>query len=416
MRRLRTRLGSAVNGLGPALGTYHAAGAELGAVETARHKTGDCRVVLRLHVAVRGQVHGGRPTAGHANQIDVKLPSVGQVGFAHMLTAGHIGQGHAGHQLDACSARSTLHIGVRLATQIRYTHLCPRARQSQRVGVGRIVVDAKQRTLPRCDRIAVDVLSNGVAEHHARFVVASEYQWALNRPTGHYDRARAHGVLTLARNAIFSVGHTGCAALHDAHRVAVINAKGGGAGEGTHFAGGFNLRQHLCAPVCCSAVHRMAEQCAADFKVLLHQQHIGSSTRSGQGCGQTGRARADHQHIGVNVVPVVTVHVKVIDACAQAGSLADEMFVEHPRVARRPHEGLVIKPGHEHRRQQVVDRHHVELDRGPGVLRAGYQPVFHFGHRGSDIGFSGAAVAQGQERIGLFHTGGHDAARAVVFE
>ena len=64
-------------------------------------------------------MHSRRPTAGHADQIDVKLQSVGQVGFAHMAAASHIGQGHAGHQLDACRARSALYIGVGLAAQIR---------------------------------------------------------------------------------------------------------------------------------------------------------------------------------------------------------------------------------------------------------------------------------------------------------
>ena len=50
--RQRTRLGSAVNRLLPVLGAHHAACAELGAVETAWHKAGDCRVVLRFHVTV----------------------------------------------------------------------------------------------------------------------------------------------------------------------------------------------------------------------------------------------------------------------------------------------------------------------------------------------------------------------------
>ena len=361
-------------------------------------------------------MHGRRPTAGHADQIDVKLQSVGQVGFAHMASAGHIGQGHAGHQLDARRPGSALYIGMGLAAQIRYPHLRSSAGQCQRIGIGRVVVDAKQRPLSRCHRVAVDVLTDSVAQHHARFVVAREHQRALNRPAGHHDSSSAHGVLALARNAVCGVGYAWRAALHHADRVAVVNAKRGSAGERTHLAGGSNLTQHLSAPARRHAVHCVAQQCAAHLKVLFHQQHIGTRPCSGQGRRQTGRARSNHQHVGVDVVPVVAVHVKVIDAGTQAGSLADEMFVEHPRVARRPHEGFVIKPGHKHRRQQVVDRHQVEFDRGPGVLRARHQPVFDFGHGGGDIGFACATVTQRQERVRFFHARSHDAARTVVFE
>ena len=416
LRRLRPRLGSAVNRLRPALGPHHAACAELGVVETARDKAGDYRVVLRLHVAVRGQVHGRRPTARHADQIHVDPPAVGEVSPSHMAAAGHIGQGHAGHQLDARSARGALYIGVGLAAQVRHLYLRSSAGQCQRIGIGRVVVDAKQRPLSRCDRVTVDVLADGVTEHHARFVIAREHQRALNRPAGHHDGPGAHGVLALARNAVLGIGHTWRAALHHADRVAVVDAKRRGAGQGAHLAGDGKLRQHLSAPARGSAVHRLAEQSAAHFKILLHQQHIGSGAGRSQGRGQTGSARSDHQYVGVNVVPVVAVHIKVIDAGAQTGGFADEMFVEHPRVARRPHESLVIEPGHEHRRQQVVDRHQVELDRGPGVLRARHQAVFDFGHGGGDIGLACAAVTQRQEGVGLFDARSHDAARAVVFE
>ena len=131
---------------------------------------------------------------------------------------------------------------------------------------------------------------------------------------------------------------------------------------------------------------------------------------------QSRRAGADHQHVGVVVVPVVAVHIGVIDRGPQTGRLADEMLVQHPRMARRAHKGFVIKTGHEKRRQHRGDGHGIEFDGRPGVLRAGAQAVFQLYNGGCDIGLVRAVGAHGQEGVGFLDPRGHDAARTVVFE
>jgi hypothetical protein len=58
----------------------------------------------------------------------------------------------------------------------------------------------------------------------------------------------------------------------------------------------------------------VAQQRTADFKVLFHQQHVRTGAGRSERSRQAGSARTDDEHIGVDVVPVVTVHVKVIHA------------------------------------------------------------------------------------------------------
>ena len=134
--------------------------------------------------------------------------------------------------------------------------------------------------------------------------------------------------------------------------------------------------------------------------------------RRAQTCG----ARANYQHIGVVVVPVVAVDIGVVDGRAQACGLADEVLIEHPGAAGRAHKGLVIKAGHKNRRQHRGDGHGVKAHRRPSVLRAGDQTCLQLKHGSGNIGLARAFVAHGEQRVAFFHTGRHDAARSVVLK
>ena len=61
-------------------------------------------------------------------------------------------------------------------------------------------------------------------------------------------------------------------------------------------------------------------------------------------------------------------------------------------------------------------RHQVKTDRWPGVLCAYLKSSPGLDHGRGDVGLLPVAIAHGQQRIGLFDAGRHDAARAVVFE
>ena len=101
---------------------------------------------------------------------------------------------------------------------------------------------------------------------------------------------------------------------------------------------------------------------------------------------------------------------------AEAGGAADDRFVETLPEGARPHEGLVIEPGGEEWRENVVDRHRVEPERGPAVLAAGDQAVVDLLHRGAGIGRDVDAGADGDQRVRLVRPGSDRAPRAVILE
>ena len=112
---------------------------------------------------------------------------------------------------------------------------------------------------------------------------------------------------------------------------------------------------------------------------------------------------------------VVTVGIRVRHVGADAGGAADDALVGGPR-ARRRHEGLVIETGREQRREQIVERPHVQTERGPAVLARRDEPVVKLDHGGARVGLGARPVAHAHQRVRLLRSGGENAAWAVIFE
>ena len=92
------------------------------------------------------------------------------------------------------------------------------------------------------------------------------------------------------------------------------------------------------------------------------------------------------------------------------------MFEEVPAALARLEKGLVVEPGREDRRQQAVDRRNVEAKRRPDVLRMSLKAVENLDFGRLAIGFTPAAVPQGDHAARLLRAGRHHAARPVIFE
>ena len=411
----------------PGLAAHHGARAKLGAVKTAGHKTGNVAAVDRFDIAVGAQVHGGRPTARHGHQVHVQLHGATHDGSGGGVVAGNaaalgmqaavnISHRAAGLHGDTCAGCSRQQAGLHHAAQVHHIDLRSGTRQCQGVSVGGIVVHTKHGAFARCDGIAVDIGAHRAREHDARLVIARKHQRPLNRAAGHDDGVGAHRAHALAWHAVGGVGLARGGAFNHTHGIAVVNAESRGAGQHAHLARGLQFGQHGRKPLAFGTIGGLTEQCATQGKVLLHQHDLATGAGGIQCGAESRRAGADDQHVGVVVVPVVAVHIGVIDGCAQTGRFANEMLVEHPCMAGGAHESLVIKPGHEKRRQHRGDGHGVEFDGRPGVLGAGAKPLFELQHGGCNIGLVRALGANRQQRVGFFDTGGHDAPRAVVFE
>ncbi len=82
----------------------------------------------------------------------------------------------------------------------------------------------------------------------------------------------------------------------------------------------------------------------------------------------------------------------------------------------RPHEGLVVEPGRQDRRNQAVDRAKIETDRRPAIDAAGSQAVIKQDARCQRIGHRAPARFKLHERIGFGEPAADDPARAVIFE
>src|SRR5690606_12098415 len=96
--------------------------------------------------------------------------------------------------------------------------------------------------------------------------------------------------------------------------------------------------------------------------------------------------------------------------------LADEMLVEHPGLPRRPHEGLVVEAGRDEGRGQLVERADVPLQRRPGMLAGGLEPVEQFRDRGTGVGLAPGAGPELDQGIRLFRSRREEAARPVILE
>ena len=161
----------------------------------------------------------------------------------------------------------------------------------------------------------------------------------------------------------------------------------------------------------------LIQQRATELGLFIAQEHASALGGSRKGGGDAGRACADHQHIAVREALRVSVRVRFGRWLAKASGLAHYRFEHLVPSLPWPHESLVVEASGEQRRQQVVHRAHVELQRRPTVLAFGHEAFVEFHLRSAQVRRATRSVAHhGHQGVGFFHAGGQQAARTVVLE
>ena len=157
------------------------------------------------------------------------------------------------------------------------------------------------------------------------------------------------------------------------------------------------------------------QQAAAEFVLLIGDNHPRAGFGAGQGRRETGRPGADHQHIAMLIEGVVTVRIGRCRRPPESGGLADKMLIRHPQ-ALRPHKGLVVKPGRGESGGQTHRAHQVKIEAGPAADAVRHQSFVQFDLGGAQVGHRPGALAQLHNGIGFFGAVRDDAAGPAVFE
>ncbi len=152
-------------------------------------------------------------------------------------------------------------------------------------------------------------------------------------------------------------------------------------------------------------------QMAAERRAVVEEQDAPALVGRGARRAETGRAAANHGHVGVKILFVVVARRRVGVYPAQAGHVAQYLLIGRPQ-RRRVDEGLVVEAHRQEAVGQAGQGHGVALQRRPSVLRA-------HGHPGLDRAGAGAHTwlrADLDEAVGAVTGATQQAARPVVLE
>ena len=156
----------------------------------------------------------------------------------------------------------------------------------------------------------------------------------------------------------------------------------------------------------------MAESVAAQYCVLLHQDHITagicSTKRRGTACGTT----ADDEQIAVAMCVLVVIRIRFPGSRAHPRRFADDLFIAHPHPCaaspfewRQAHESFVVKPCGEESAEKIVYGAKIKANIWPSVLPAGDEPFVERLGSGSNVGVLLRALAYRDECSGFLHPG-----------
>ncbi len=118
----------------------------------------------------------------------------------------------------------------------------------------------------------------------------------------------------------------------------------------------------------------LAQQRAAELRLLVAEDDARAGLGRGERRGEARRAGADDEHVAMGVALRVAVGIGRGRRPAEARRGADARLVDLVPERARPHEGLVVEAGDEERREEVVDRADVEVERRPAVLARRLRP------------------------------------------
>ncbi len=363
-------------------------------------------------------MHAGREAAGHQHQVALDRLAVAQLDPGDApASAGRGDRGaaddpQAGRVADrACRGTNIDHRGNGDARRL----------QCLRRAIGVVVRGHHHGTTPRQHAVAPQVGVRRASQHDARPIVAREHQGPLQRAGRQHQRGRAHLPQALAGAPGVGIATMLGQALRQSHHVVRIAAERRGARQQRHAA---VPRQRGKRPVqptlrrhAIDRCRRLGQQRAAQLRLLVAQDHPRPRRRGGNGGGEAGRAGAHHQHVAVRIALSVTIRVRQGWRAAQPGGGADHLLVDAMPRPGGILERLVVEPGGQQRRQDIVDRAEIEAERRGMVLALGAQPVVQFDLRGAQVRRAARSVADDRDqRRGFIRPGRQHAARAVVFE
>ena len=283
-----------------------------------------------------------------------------------------------------------------------------------------IVVVAKDRdALARRHTETVQIGAHRARHHHAGPVVAGEGDGPFMRARGE-DRAPGDD----APEAFLRQVHRRPRQMQPdpfqrAERAAVIGPGNGGPGHQPDIGHRGQFIQHPRCPVRAGLARHLlhlGQKAAAHDVILFRKDHVRPRTSRRQRRHQARGAGADHQEVTEGIGLFIVVFVMLPRQRPKPRRPADRGFIKRFPELTRPHEGLVVKARAKERREKVIHRHQVDIDRRPGVLAPRIEARVDFLHRGADVRHLRRAAPDGDKRARLLRPRRHHAPRAVILE
>ena len=285
--------------------------------------------------------------------------------------------------------------------------------------VGAVVVGGDDGARAEPDAIAMEPGAGRTGEHDAGTVVMRENQGPLDGAGGDDHVAGAHLPQTFSRGVGVRVGEVVGDAFHQGDQIVRIPAERGGARQQGHGGrkGGNGLRHPGSGGPLIDGGVGFGQQGAAEFRLLVAQNHTRSGGHRPQRGGEAGGTGADHQHVAMGVLVQIAVGIGLRRRSAQASGGADCGLIQALPKGRRPHEGLVVEAGGQQRRCPAGRGAQVEFQRRVAVLAGGAQPVIQLDLGGAQVRCDPpAAPIDGDQSVRFLRPGGEDAARTVILE
>ena len=213
--------------------------------------------------------------------------------------------------------------------------------------IGIVIVGEDDAGCAGGDTITLHKPARGRGQHDARAVIVGECNRALDGAGGEDHLMCAHLPQPVARDASCEQGGIVIGQPLKQHEEVVVEvAHHRRAVQHMDVFGGGELGRCGSAPL----VKRVAVDGAAgdvgdaaEARVLIREDHLGAIGGCGFGCGKTGDAGADHQHVAMDVDLLIGVRVAAFGGFAQASGAADDGFVDVLPEGGGPHQRLVIE-------------------------------------------------------------------------
>ena len=335
---------------------------------------------VQLATAMGPQMHHGGKAARHGHAIAFNF--LARTAVAILQTDGNprhaaatfdLGNGATLQNFDTQSTGLPRQITIGLRARINNCRdFQPRIMQRNCSAIRVIIIGDNHGFLPHSHAPIHQIITHSRGQHHARNIVASKRQAALNRARGGDDLFGPDAPQTMTRRvgAWRVIGD-----LLIAQRIAVIinpcPRHAVSDGDVLHALKGL---QRVVHPIIrrlasnFSPVHRRA---ATPVGGLLDQQHLGTRLTCRQ-CGlQPSNTAADNQDIGEVIKMLVAIRIAFFSGFAKASRVAHDWLKNMFPRGTGEHEGFVVKPCRQETADVVVNHAHIIFQAGPVVLGFG---------------------------------------------